>query len=225
VGAPLLIVFAALALSLLRRGVSLDLGLSALYDQLGKKIPPEALAQLHQKLDHSPLAIPGVWPLAMLGQVLFAGITINTIAAFGEELGWRGFLLKELAPLGFWRASLVIGIIWGVWHWPLIAHGYNYPGHPIAGPLMMTLLSILLAPLLSYFAGAAAGFWFRRFFTAPSMRLPRSRLCCAAAIRAGRARPDGPAWPRWRWANLVLWFVPKDPTAAELQMPALPATR
>jgi hypothetical protein len=48
------------------------------------------------------------------------------------------------------RASLVIGFFWGLWHLPIIIHGYNYPGHPIAGPVMMTLMTILLSPLIGY---------------------------------------------------------------------------
>ena len=79
-----------------------------------------------------------------------AGPTINAVAAFGEELGWRGLLLKELKTIGFWRSSLVIGFLWGLWHLPVIVNGYNYPGHPVAGPIMMTLVTILLSPLIGY---------------------------------------------------------------------------
>ena len=58
--------------------------------------------------------------LIMIGQGMLAGITINAVVAFGEELMWRGFLLKELKGKGIWRASLIIGSIWGIWHAPLI---------------------------------------------------------------------------------------------------------
>ena len=54
----------------------------------------------------------------------------NAIFAFGEEAGWRGFLLTRLEEeLGRWHAIIATGIIWGVWHWPLILlFGYDYPG-------------------------------------------------------------------------------------------------
>lgn len=42
------------------------------------------------------------------------------IPAFGEELGWRGFLLQKLLPLGRRKALLFHGAIWGAWHWPLL---------------------------------------------------------------------------------------------------------
>jgi len=79
-----------------------------------------------------------------------AGLTINGMAGFGEELGWRGLLLRESASLGFWKSSWIIGTIWGLWHLPFVINGYNYPGHPIAGVFMMTLWTILFSPIIAY---------------------------------------------------------------------------
>ena len=79
-----------------------------------------------------------------------AGLTINGIAGFGEELGWRGLLLREFASLGFWKSSWMIGTIWGLWHLPFIVNGYNYPGHPVAGVFMMTFWTILFSHIIAY---------------------------------------------------------------------------
>ena len=50
-----------------------------------------------------------------------AGVLFNCIFAFGEELGWRGFLVPELAKLtSFRNVVLISGLIWAVWHYPLI---------------------------------------------------------------------------------------------------------
>lgn len=87
--------------------------------------------------------------LALL-QGLIAGATVNAVAGFGEELGWRGFLQGELSPLGFWKSSALIGLIWGFWHAPLILKGHNYPQHPVAGVFLMAAWCVLLAPLLGY---------------------------------------------------------------------------
>jgi uncharacterized protein len=84
-------------------------------------------------------------------QGLIAGATINAIAGFGEELGWRGFLLKSFKEMNFLKASIIIGFIWGIWHSPLILMGHNYPQHPEIGVLMMTIWCILLTPLFLYF--------------------------------------------------------------------------
>ena len=146
---PVILVVAASGLSLLLPNVSFG-GIGAIYDNVAPSLTPAQLTQLHAKLDHGPLAIPGVLPAFFILQALIAGISVNAVAAFGEELGWRGFLLDEFRRIGFWPASFTIGLVWGLWHLPLIAQGYNYPGHPVAGPAMMTLLTVLLAPLLGY---------------------------------------------------------------------------
>src|SRR5262245_43019835 len=88
--------------------------------------------------------------LLTLLQGLVVGITVGALAGFGEELGWRGFLQRELAELGFWKASAIIGLVWGFWHAPLIVQGLNYPDHPWAGVFLTTVLAVLLAPLFSY---------------------------------------------------------------------------
>ena len=81
-----------------------------------------------------------------------AGFTINGLFSFGEELGWRGLLQQELAPLGFLRASALIGVIWGLWHAPLILQGHNFPDHPRLGVLIMTVACVPLGIVMSWLA-------------------------------------------------------------------------
>ncbi|MGM0605423.1 MAG: CPBP family intramembrane glutamic endopeptidase [Halobacteriota archaeon] len=81
---------------------------------------------------------------------LAAGATINAVFALGEEYGWRGYLLTELAPLGFWKASIVIGAIWGLWHAPVVIEGYNFPTAPEIGVVVMTLACIAFSPVYTY---------------------------------------------------------------------------
>ena len=59
-------------------------------------------------------------------------------------------MLKETASIGFWRSSIFIGFIWGIWHAPLILMGHNYPGYEVPGVFMMILWCILLSPMFSY---------------------------------------------------------------------------
>lgn len=98
---------------------------------------------------HSPIP-----PLAMflltLVQGVIAGFTINLPFAFGEELGWRGLFLRETQKLGFLKSNLFIGVVWGLWHAPIIVQGHNYPGHPVAGIFMMTLFTTSLAFPMAY---------------------------------------------------------------------------
>jgi len=76
--------------------------------------------------------------------VTFAPV-LNPLATFGEEFGWTGYLLPGLLPLGKWSATIIYGLIWGLWHAPIVAKGYNYPGHPFAGVVMMCFFTIALA--------------------------------------------------------------------------------
>jgi membrane protease YdiL (CAAX protease family) len=85
--------------------------------------------------------LPPWWTLyayVAIGSIV-AGFTINALFAFGEEYGWRGVLQDLLAPLGQFRANIIIGAMWGFWHAPLIIWtGFNFPGQPVLGTLMMT---------------------------------------------------------------------------------------
>lgn len=60
------------------------------------------------------------------------GIVINMLPAFGEELGWRGFLVPRLQQwLGLEKMLILTGLIWGAWHCPLLISGLYMPGTPI----------------------------------------------------------------------------------------------
>jgi membrane protease YdiL (CAAX protease family) len=50
------------------------------------------------------------------------------IVAFGEEYGWRGYLLPRLMPLGEVKASLILGVVWSLWHLPALVSGVLYGG-------------------------------------------------------------------------------------------------
>ncbi|MFD1685111.1 CPBP family intramembrane glutamic endopeptidase [Halobellus litoreus] len=98
-----------------------------------------------------PLPSGALGVLALLALTVGAGVTVNAVFALGEELGWRGYLLWELAPLGFWRASGLIGVLWGLWHAPVILDGYNYPSFPLVGVAAMTAATVAFSPLYTYF--------------------------------------------------------------------------
>ncbi len=81
-------------------------------------------------LSIGPCGIPGLdttMVLVLLVAGILAGISINAIVALGEEIAWRGYLLDTLSnELGFWQAALLVGIMWGLWHAPLVIKGYNF---------------------------------------------------------------------------------------------------
>jgi membrane protease YdiL (CAAX protease family) len=99
-------------------------------------------------------ALPNLSPTTVLivaaVQSVLLGPILGIVIAFGEEYGWRGYLQSELLKLGRVRGVLLVGVIWGAWHWPIILMGFNYPGHPVLGVLLMTLYTIGLAIVLGY---------------------------------------------------------------------------
>ena len=141
-----ILAFLTTGVSLLFPDVIFTPDMAGLFKRYEAMLNPEQLAEMKASLETLPMH-----PILLtLLQGLFAGITINAVAAFGEELGWRGFLLKAFKEMSFLKASVIIGFIWGVWHSPMILMGHNYPQHPEIGVLMMTIWCILLTPLFLY---------------------------------------------------------------------------
>jgi membrane protease YdiL (CAAX protease family) len=140
---PIVIAFAELGTSLLLPNVSF----STTYDSFLSKLPADTAEIFADKLLSYP---PSFFMLIQVVQALVAGCTINAFFAFGEELGWRGYLLNALRGKKFLSAVLLIGTVWGLWHLPLILMGHNYPEHPVAGVGMMTVMCILLSPMMIY---------------------------------------------------------------------------
>lgn len=88
-------------------------------------------------------------------QGIFLGPIMNFVTCFGEEWGWRGYLLPKLRKqLPLIPTLLISGIIWGLWHAPLTAVGHNYglgyPGFPFSGIAMMCLFCVVLGVFMSY---------------------------------------------------------------------------
>jgi uncharacterized protein len=93
-------------------------------------------------------ATPGKPWGTLLAILTFVGVPIGAALAFGEEFGWRGYLLPKLLPLGEVRAAVIVGLIWGPWHLPILIAGLNYPGELIVAVLAVFFLSAMLLSLL-----------------------------------------------------------------------------
>lgn len=88
---------------------------------------------------------PGQWPgalpyglhvtsaFAALGLILTVGLFDKLSRALGEEIGWRGLLVPELLKVTRFRnAALISGVIWALWHFPLIIFAdYKAAGTPV----------------------------------------------------------------------------------------------
>ena len=114
--------------------------------------PSEELAQFY--------AMPEwVLVLSTVLSGILAGVTINALFSFGEEYGWRFYMVDALRSRKFLVAALVIGAVWGIWHAPLILMGHNYPDARIAGVAMMVLFCILGGVVELYFVLKSGTVW------------------------------------------------------------------
>lgn len=75
-------------------------------------------------------------PIVRFFQCLFVMLALGALEnckyAAGEEIGWRGYMLTRLVDSGIWGPILISGLVWGLWHTPLILSGQYASGpHPI----------------------------------------------------------------------------------------------
>lgn len=144
---PAAVALLAVAFAVAHPDGALATNAATIVESYGPSVSPDRAASLTESLSGVPLSyIVG----SVLVTGLVAGATVNAVAAFGEETGWRGLMLHELRDEKFWRVSAIVGLIWGVWHAPLVAQGYNYPSNPAVGVVAMIGFTLLATPLLNY---------------------------------------------------------------------------
>ena len=121
------------------------------------------LAQLAQRTGKAISITPVMLFVIQITQAILIAPFINGLAAFGEEFGWRAYLLPKLVPLGGRKAMLIMGLIWGVWHWPVIFMGYefglSYPGYPWLGPIVMLWFTFVVGTFLGWLTLRAKSVW------------------------------------------------------------------
>ncbi len=87
----------------------------------------------------TPLAsvtVPPQGVLPVVGSFLLQVPILATTFLLCEEIGFRGYLLPKLLPLGRKRALLLSGLVFATWHMPLAlltpAASHRQPGHRLA---------------------------------------------------------------------------------------------
>ena len=88
-------------------------------------------------------AAGGSLPQAMVKFII--GLGISTILALFEEVGWRGYMLPRVIGIGVVPAMLLVGLLHGVWHLPLLlgTDYYHSTGNPwLVAPLFLVTLTL-----------------------------------------------------------------------------------
>jgi membrane protease YdiL (CAAX protease family) len=143
------------------------------------------LGELKKLVASSPaLAAINPWMLLLIIglQAVIVGLTINGLASIGEEFGWRAYLLPKLMErftgnelasgsvedsagaglfaAGASKASLLIGLVWGVWHWPLMIMAASIdPGQHILTPLVYLISTCSFSVLLCWVTLRSSSVW------------------------------------------------------------------
>jgi len=130
------------------------------------------------------LAKASPWSLLLIStlNVMIAGLVIYGLISIGEELGWRGYLLPRLMErfagaertgaeaqgfvhtvidvAGARKAALLVGLIWGVWHWPgdLLAMKLD-PEMSILSLLVRLVSACALSVLLAWVTLRSGSVW------------------------------------------------------------------
>lgn len=134
------VVVLAMALGISRPDWTLQRALTALYPSLEIPLLPDAVR----------LLVPAQLALTAL---------LATPVLWGEEFGWRGYLQPRLLagrPLG---AAVITGLIWGVWHYPIVLMGYERYSIPLLGLLIFPVLTVLLSIIFGWLHRRSGSIW------------------------------------------------------------------
>lgn len=177
-----------LVLALLGETVLLDAADQVAHQRA--QLEGEALAAFEESLAEG--AIPGTFYRLMSG--LFAGLFVNLLFSLASEIGFRGFLFREIQG-GFWRRALLIGLFETAWFAPLAFLGASsVPG--VVGLLLASAHIVLLSPALVYLRVRAG--------SVIPVAIARSSLIALTRVATEIAPDAAPsAHPLFGWPGLV----------------------
>lgn len=128
------------------------------YVDIGDTVRQAAEAQ-GQDVSQTPSFLIST-PFILVMATVFGSLINMPILTFTEELGWRGYLHHLWRPIGFWRASLGTGAVWGLWHAPAIYfYGLNYPANRELGLGLFVIFCMLLSPIITLVRDRAGSVW------------------------------------------------------------------
>lgn len=134
------------------------------FDLSGAYIVSSAGEEMLEQLKTQGITYPMYVLISIVSCLTYAPV-VNTFFAVGEEVGWRGFLYPQLkAKYGRGKGVLFGGVIWGMWHWPIIwfigyEYGTVYIGFPVIGMIVFCVFTVALGILCDWLYGRSKCIW------------------------------------------------------------------
>jgi membrane protease YdiL (CAAX protease family) len=125
---------------------------------LGFGWPNRSLAAGLRPLLPEGAPVPDLPVIAVLPQAMLTAIVFTPVH-WGEEFGWRGYLQQRLFPGRPLAAAAVTGVIWGVWHYPVLLMGYQFPEHRIAGLVVFPVSAVLASVIYGWLLARSGSIW------------------------------------------------------------------
>ena len=98
--------------------------------------------------------------VVMIFLLFTVGVVKNIGSTLGEEIGWRGFFIFELRKIfSFKWVSLISGLIWSIWHWPVIYLMYNGSGNLMFHIIAFTIMIVGMSFILAYYTFKSRSLW------------------------------------------------------------------
>ena len=139
------------------------------FDMSGDALAAAAGAEALEQMQSQGLTYPMYVLISVIGCLTYAPF-VNMLLAVGEEAGWRGFLYPQLkAKFGKRQGWLLGGVIWGMWHWPLMwligyEYGTDYAGFPIVGMLIFCIFTTAAGVLCDWLYEKTNCIWIPSIF-------------------------------------------------------------
>lgn len=131
-----------------------------------------------------------------------------SVGGLGEEIGWRAYLYPKLEELmGEGKALLVGGVIWAVWHFPMLYIGHNfgkgYWGEPWSGFAVFTIYCVMIGSVLYFFTKKTKSVWVAGF-----MHSIHNTIAGASLLKMMQTEEGVPKWALESPVSMLLSSVP-----------------
>ena len=167
------------------------------FDLSGARLIAETGPEVLEQLEAQGLTYPLYLLISVVACLTYAPL-VNMLLAVGEEAGWRGFLYPQLkARFGKRTGWLIGGVIWGMWHWPIMwligyEYGTDYAGFPLVGMLIFCIFATAAGVLCDWLYEKTECIWIPSVFHG-AINAAATLPVTVCAVKTGSAILLGPA--------------------------------